>query len=517
MLADIKTLASDKFEGRGPGSNGEKLTVEFLSQRFKSLGLKPGNPNGAYVQNVPMVGITAKPAQELTLTSKDGKKLPLKFGVDYVAFSNRVMPQTGFDADLVFVGYGVVAPEYGWDDYKGLDVRGKILVMLVSDPPVPDPKDPKQLDAKMFGGKAMTYYGRWTYKYEIAAEKGAAGCLVIHETSPAGYPFSVVTGSWGKERFTLAGPDNNMGRIPVEGWITDTRARELFDLAALKKTAISKDFKPVPLPWRGQIKLENAIRRIESQNVIGKLEGGDPKQRDEYVLYMAHWDHLGIGPANAKGDNIYNGAVDNASGTAALLQLAQAFTKLPKPPRRSMLFLAVTAEEQGLIGSEYYGSFPLYPLKKTAAVINMDGMNMLGKTSDVVVIGLGMSTLDDEVQAVAKLQERRVEPDAEPEKGFYYRSDHFSFAKQGVPALDPGEGVHYVGRPSDWGMKMRERYTNDDYHKPTDDVKSDWDLSGAIQDMELLYQVGLRVANSTVWPQWKPGTEFKAKRDAMMK
>ncbi len=426
-------------------------------------------------------------------------------------------PQTAFDADLVFVGYGVVAPEYGWDDYKGMDVRGKVIVMLVNDPPVPDPKDPAKLDPKMFGGKAMTYYGRWTYKYEIAAEKGAAGCLIVHETGPAGYPFAVVSGSWGKEHFTLAGPDNNMGRIPVEGWITNERARQLFDLDALKKAAVSKEFKPVALPWRGQIKLDNAIRRIESQNVIGKLEGSDPQQRDEYLIYMAHWDHLGIGPPNDKGDNIYNGAVDNASGTAALLQLAQAFTKLPKPPKRSILFLAVTGEEQGLIGSEYYAHFPLYPLKKTAAAINMDGMNLLGRTKDVVVIGLGMSTLDDDLRAAAKLQERRVDPDAEPEKGFYYRSDHFSFAKQGVPALDPGEGVEYVGRPAGWGMKMRERYTNEDYHKPTDEVKSDWDFSGAIQDMELYFQVGLRVANSPSWPEWKPGTEFKAKRDAMMK
>jgi Zn-dependent M28 family amino/carboxypeptidase len=303
----------------------------------------------------------------------------------------------------------------------------------------------------------------------------------------------------------------------VEGWITNETARKLFDFEALKKSALSKQFKPVPLPWRGQVQLQNTIRRIESQNVLAKLEGSDPKQRDEYVIYMAHWDHLGIGPPDAKGDNIYNGALDNASGTAALLQLAGAYAKLPKAPRRSLLFLAVTAEEQGLIGSEYYASFPLYPLKKTAAVINMDGMNLLGRTRDIVVIGLGMSTLDDDLRAVARLQERRVEPDAEPEKGFYYRSDHFSFAKQGVPALNPGEGVDYTGRPPGWGMQMRERYTNDDYHKPSDEVKPDWDLSGAIQDIELYYQAGSRVANSTAWPQWKPGTEFKAKRDAMMK
>ncbi len=515
MLHDISTLASDRFEGRAPGSEGEKLTVNFLLERFQSLGLKPGNPDGTYLQRVPMVGITAKPAKELTLISGD-KKLALKFGDDYVAFTNRVAPRSEADAEMVFVGYGVVAPEYGWDDYKGLDVRGKVLVMLVNDPPVPDPKDPSKLDPKMFGGKAMTYYGRWTYKYEIAAQKGAAGCLVVHETGPAGYPWSVVRGSWGKERFTLAGEDNNMGRIPIEGWITSETAGRVFDLETLKKKAMSKDFRPVPLGWRAQIALENQIRRIGSQNVIARLDGSDPKLRNQYVIYTAHWDHLGIGvPVN--GDKIYNGALDNASGTAALLQLAKACARYPQRPKRSVLFLAVTAEEQGLLGSEYYATHPLYPLARTAAEINMDGMNVHGRTKDVTVVGLGMSTLDDELKRAAAGEGRRVEADPEPEKGFYYRSDHFSFAKQGVPALDTDSGVDYVSRPPGWGLQMREKYTNEDYHKPSDEVKPDWDLSGAVDDLELLFTVGWRVANSPKMPAWRPGTEFKAKRDAMMK
>jgi Zn-dependent M28 family amino/carboxypeptidase len=516
FLADIRTLSSDRFQGRAPGSEGERLTVDFLIQRFRALGLKPGNPDGSYVQKVPMVGITTKPSQELTFRSRDGKTTPLKFFDDYVAFTNRVVPESGLDAEVVFVGYGVSAPEYGWDDYKGLDVKGKVLVMLINDPPVPDPKDPSKLDPKMFGGKAMTYYGRWTYKYEIAAEKGAAGCLIVHETEPAAYPWSVVQGSWGKERFTTAGPDNNMSRIPVEGWITVDKARALFDYDALKKAAVSKQAKPVALPWRASIRLSNQIRRVESQNVIARLDGG--ARQDEFVIYTAHWDHLGIGPA-VNNDTIYNGALDNASGTAALLQWARAFAKGPKPPARSVLFLAVTGEEQGLLGSEYYGLHPLYPLEKTAAVINKDGMNMYGRTRDVSVVGLGMSTLDDELKKAATAQGRRIEADPEPEKGFYYRSDHFSFAKQGVPALYVGSGVDYEGKPAGWGLKMRERYVAQDYHKPSDQMKDDWDrqAAGALQDLELLYAVGEAVANSASWPQWRPGTEFKAKRDAMLK
>jgi Zn-dependent M28 family amino/carboxypeptidase len=522
ILQNIKILSSDKFEGRGPATEGEKLTTAFIESKFKELGLKPGNPDGTYVQKVPMVGITADPGARLVFTESTSKqKLELNYGDDFVAWTKRERPEVSIDAELVFVGYGVVAPEYHWDDYKGADVRGKVLVMLINDPPVPDPHDPSKLDDKMFKGKAMTYYGRWTYKYEMAAEKGAAGCLIIHQTGPAGYPWGVVKSSNTGEQFSLETPDKGMSRVPVEGWITTDQAKALFamtgkDLAALEKIAVDPNFRPVPLGATASLTLKNKIRHIESNNMIAKVQGSDPKVRDEYVIYTAHWDHLGIGPA-VNGDTIYHGAVDNASGVAGLLEIARSFTKVRPAPRRSILFLSVTAEEKGLLGSQYYAEHPLYPLAKTLAEVNMDALNVLGRTRDLVVIGLGMSTLDDYVKQVAAEQGRVVKPDAEPEKGFYYRSDHFEFAKQGVPALDTDSGTDFVGKPAGWGLKMREKYTQENYHKPSDQVKPFWDLSGEVEDLRLLFSVGYRVANADTYPNWNPGTEFKAKRDAMFK
>lgn len=513
LLQHIKVLSSDEYEGRAPAGKGERLTIKYLETQFRKLGLKPGNPNGTYLQKVPMVGITADPGAQLVFTkSGAADKMTLKYADDFVAWTKRVEPQVGIDAEMVFVGYGVVAPEFQWDDYKGMDLKGKVLVMLINDPPVPD--------ERVFGGKAMTYYGRWTYKYEIAAEKGAAGALIIHETEPAGYPWDVVKGSWTVEQFDLVSPDKNRSRCAVEGWITYDKAKALFamtgkDLDALKKAAVDRNFKPAPLGAKASVTIKNKLRTIDSHNVIAKLEGRDPKRRDEYVIYTAHWDHLGIGPA-VNGDKIYNGAVDNASGTGGLLEIAKAYTKVQPRPRRSILFLSVTAEEKGLIGSRYYAEHPLYPLTKTVAAINMDGLNVRGLTKDILVIGLGNSTLDDHVKAIASEQGRVVKPDAEPEKGYYYRSDHFNFAKQGVPALDTGSGVDYIGKPEGWGLQMRKKYTTEDYHKPSDQVKPDWDLSGAVQDLQLLFGVGYRVANTDTYPTWNSGTEFKAKRDAML-
>jgi Zn-dependent M28 family amino/carboxypeptidase len=520
MLANIKVLASDEYEGRAPASKGEELTTAFLEKHLKSLGLKPGNPDGTFFQKVPMVGITTDPQAQLVFTQVGtGNKLALRYGDDFMAWTKREQAEVSIDSDLVFVGYGVVAPEYQWDDYKGVDVKGKVLVMLINDPPVPDPRDPSKLDEKVFKGRAMTYYGRWTYKYEIAALKGAAGCLIIHETGPAGYPWGVVRASNTGELFDLVKPDKGMSRVAVEGWITYDKAQALFalsgkNLETLKKAAVERNFHPVSLGTQASLTLSNRIRTIDSKNVIAKLDGRDRKLRSEYVVYMAHWDHFGVGPA-VNGDKIYHGAKDNASGVAGLLEIAQAFRQVQPQPRRSILFLFVTAEEQGLLGSRYYAEHPLYPLAKTLAAINMDGLNVLGKTKDLIVVGLGMSTLDEYVKAVATEQGRAVKPDVEPEKGFYYRSDHFNFAKQGVPALDPGAGVDFVGKPEGWGLKMRDRYTTEDYHKPSDTVKSDWDLSGAVEDLQLLFAVGYRVANANKYPTWNPGTEFKAKREAM--
>lgn len=519
VLDHIKVLASDEYEGRAPASKGEDLTIKYLASQFQQMGLKPGNPDGTYVQNVPLVGIESQPTPDITIM---GKKFPLTAKVDYIAASEHVAPEVKVESSpIVFVGYGVVAPEYGWDDYKGLDVKGKTLLMLVNDPAVPDPSDPSKLDEKMFKGRAMTYYGRWTYKYEIASDKGAAAVLIIHETGPAGYPFEVVSGSFGRENFTIQRPDKNAGRVPVEGWITYPKAAELCklagqNLAELKKAAVSKDFKPVTLDAKAAFTIKNTTRSVDSHNVIAKLEGSDPKLKDEYVIYTAHWDHEGRDPS-LKGDQIYNGAIDNASGTAGLLELAKAFTKLDPAPKRSILFLSVTAEEKGLLGSQYYAENPLYPLKKTLANINMDGLNQWGKTKDLIVVGLGNSTLDDVAIDVAKSQGRVIQPDAEPEKGYYYRSDHFEFAKQGVPALDPDAGIDYIDKPVGYGKKKRDEYTENDYHKPSDEVKPDWDLAGAVEDLRLLFQVGYRVAQDDKFPEWKPGTEFKARRDAMMK
>ena len=521
LLSHIKVLGSDEYEGRAAGTRGEELTLKYLEEQSKKIGLQPGNPNGTYIQKVPLVGITTKQDAEMKI-KKTGKDFDLKFGKDFVARTVRVTEKTGFDADMVFVGYGVVAPEYGWNDYKDLDVRGKVLVMLVGDPPVADAKDASKLDPKIFGGRAMTYYGRWTYKFEIAAEKGAAGIFIVHETGPAGYPWAVPQGSFSSENFDLVSADNNQSRVNVEGWISNERARELFnttglDFDSMKKAAVRKDFKPVDLKAHAKLEIEQKLRRIESANVLAKIEGSDPRMKDEYVVYTGHWDHFGIGAPDATGDKIYNGALDNATGCAALLEIAEAYKALPKPPARSILFLWVTAEEKGLIGSKYYAENPIYPLARTVANINIDGLNQWGRTKDLTVIGLGNSTLDNVVRQAAAEQGRTLRGDPEPEKGFYYRSDHFNFAKQGVPAFDPSEGIDYIGKPAGYGLKKREEYTTNDYHKPSDQIKPDWDLSGAVEDVQLFFTVGLRVANTAKYPEWSPGNEFKAKRDEMLR
>lgn len=520
LLGEIKVLSSDGFEGRKPGSPGEVKTIAYMQKQFQEIGLKPGNPDGTYLQNVPLAGIRSKSRADLAVK---GRKLALTDRKDYIAVSKHYVPQVDVkDSPIVFVGYGVVAPEYGWDDYKDVDVKGKTILMLINDPAVPDPADPTKLDDKMFKGSAMTYYGRWTYKYEIATQKGAAAAIIIHETGPAGYPFEVVADSWGGENFDIQHPDNNMNRVPVEGWITYDKAAELcrmagLDLAQLKKAAVRKDFRPVTLTGgSASFHIDNTLRKIDSHNVIGKIEGSDAGLKDQYVIYTAHWDHLGRDP-ELKGDQIYNGAADNASGSAGLLEIARAYTKLTPAPKRSILFLSVTAEEQGLLGSEYYAENPLYPLKNTLADINMDGLNTWGETKDLTIIGLGNSTLDDTATEVLKSHGRTVTPDPEPEKGYFYRSDHFEFAKQGVPAFDPDEGVDYIGKPASYGKEKRDYYTEHDYHKPSDEVKPDWDLAGAVDDLRVFFEIGYNVAQDAGYPQWKPGTEFKAKRDQMMK
>ncbi len=520
ILERTKILSSDEFEGRAPGSAGEEKTVTYLVDEFKKIGLQPGNPDGTFIQNVPLVGITSTVEASFTAGGTDISFQPI---TEFTAASPRLVPQVDVkSSDLVFVGYGIVAPEYQWDDYKGVDVRGKTLLMLVNDPPIIDAATGK-LDDTMFKGIAMTYYGRWTYKYEIAAQKGAAAVLVIHETGPAGYPFAVLGSTWGREGFDLITPDRNAGRAAVEGWVTAAALERLLaaagqDFAALKAAAVRRDFQPVALNAQASFSVANTLREVASKNVVAKLPGSDASKRDEYIVYTAHWDHLGRDPRLA-GDQIFNGAADNAAGTAVLLEIAQAAAALPREqqPKRSLLFLAVTAEEKGLLGSRYYAQNPLYPLERTLANINMDGANQFGRTSDLEVIGFGASTIDDLGHAVAQQQGREMRPEAHPERGSYYRSDHFEFAKVGVPAYYTKSGKTFIGQPTDYGEKIVNEYIAKDYHQVSDEVKPGWTFEGAAQDTEFLLQVGLRIANGDRWPEWKPGNEFKARRDAQLK
>lgn len=513
VMQHIRVLSADSLMGRGPGTAGEEKSVVYLESQFKAMGLKPGNPDGSYIQKVPLVGITVKNSPTLTFT-KGGTSTALKWHDDYVAWTKHVSPTASLkNSELVFVGYGVEAPQFGWDDFKGVDLTGKTMVVLVNDPPV--------ADTAIFGGARMTYYGRWTYKYEQGMKHKAAGVLIVHQTERAGYPFAVVQGKT-SEQFDLVTPDKNMNRSEVEGWISLDQAKALFtlagqDFAALERKAATKDFSPVALGVTASVTLQNTLRTVDSRNVVAMLEGSDPALKNEYVIYTAHWDHFGIGE-KVKGDSIYNGALDNATGTAGLLAMAKAFAAAKTAPKRSILFLSVTSEEQGLLGSQYYGMMPLYPLNKTLANINMDGLNTWGKTKDVVVIGLGASDLDDYARAAAAEQGgRSLRGDAEPEKGFYYRSDHFNFAKVGVPAFDPESGIEYVGKDVAYGRKTRDEYTENDYHKPSDEIKPGWELSGAVQDLQLFFTIGYRVASATRYPEWKAGNEFKAIRDKSLK
>jgi Zn-dependent M28 family amino/carboxypeptidase len=493
IKAHIEKLASDEMEGRAPGGKGEELATSYISNFYKSIGLK------AQFQTVPFVGITST-VSPLEFTTKTGKKA-LKYGDDFVAWSRRQQGGIGANAELIFCGYGVVAPEYQWNDFKD-SVKGKIIVVLINDPQLED--------QTKFGGKAMTYYGRWTYKFEEAARQGAAGALIIHETEMASYPWEVVRGSWSGEQFDIVTADKGASTVPIQGWITRDVAAALFKSAGfefddMKKKALRQDFKPIPLAIKASIEVTNNMRTVESKNVVGVLEGGE--KPDEYVIFTAHWDHLGIGePQN--GDKIYHGAVDNASGVASMLEMAQAAVTLTPKPRRSLVFLAVTGEEQGLLGSEYYASNPLFPLNKTLADINIDEANVFGRNNNQIeVIGSGYTTLEDILNDVAAGQGRKVVADNSPEAGHYFRSDQFSFVNKGVPALFTTSFT-----PED-----EKDFTANRYHKPSDKFDPNWDMKAAVADADALLQLGLRVANGDKWPEWKPGTQFRAIREESLK
>ena len=519
MLAHITVLASDEYEGRSPGSKGEELSVAYITDQFKRLGLAPGNPDGTYVQDVPLAGIKGQPAMRLNV---GGRETTLNYPGDFVATSSRLVPEvTVYDADVVFVGYGVVAPEYGWDDYKGVDVQGKTILMLIGDPAVPDPADPSKLDETLFKGRAMTYYGRWTYKYEIAAKMGAAAAILIHETGPAGYPYSVVESSWTREVFEIDAADKHLGAVPIRGWVSLEIARRLIadggqDFDALKQAAVRQDFRPVPLAAKASFDLTSELRSFHSRNVVARLEGSDPALRDECIIYSAHWDHLGRKDTPGEAPKIYHGAVDNASGVALVLAVAKAFTQMSPPPARSILFMSPTAEESGLLGAKYYATHPLHPLEKTLADINIDGVNVWGATTDLENISSGHSDLDDVLIAAAAAQGRRVVSDTRPEKGYFYRADHFEFAKRGVPCLYPSSGKEVVGQTPGFGHEKSDEYTAKHYHQPSDNLDPAWNLSGAVQDAQLMFEIGFRVINAKEYPAWVPGGEFKAVRDEML-
>ena len=510
----ISTLASDEFEGRAPGTKGEEKTVAYLTESFAAAGLQPGNPDGTWIQKATMTGVTSElRAQFIT----DDERWVMETGPDIIGNTYRTNRNVNLlKKGVVFCGYGVNAPEYNWNDFEGVDVKGKVIVVLVNDPPVM--KD-DELDSTMFGGKAMTYYGRWSYKYEEGLRQGAAGVIVVHETIPAGYPFSVLQNGYNGEQLTIE--DKSKKPLSFEGWMPVNAAEKLFKMSGLnyqklKAKAVEPDFKAVTLKAKFTSRIANSVRKFSSNNVIAKYEGNDPELKDEYVIYTAHWDHIGKNP-DLQGDQIYNGANDNAQGTGTIMAVAEAFANLAEGSRRSVLFLAVTAEEQGLLGAKYYALNPLYPLNKTVGVINVDAMgNTFGKTKDLIVVGKGNSELDQVLEYAAKQDKKYLIPDAEPEKGYYYRSDHFEFAKQGVPALYADGGIDVVRKGKEYGLEMKDDYTNNHYHGLSDEVKDDWNYDGMVQDVRILFRTGYAISQHDVWPSWSEGTEFKVKREAML-
>ncbi len=510
LAAPTRLLASDLFEGRAPGSRGDELTRAYLASQLESLGYQGGAEDGGFQQRFAMVGITSSPPATWTFHSASGE-VTLATHEEFIAGSGLQSSAARLDdAEVVFVGYGIQAPEYGWDDFKGTDVRGKVLLMLNNDP---------DWDPQLFAGNTRLYYGRWSYKYESAARQGAAGVIILHTVPSAGYPWQVVQSSWSGEQFEL--PDAGEARLQVKAWTTEAATRRLLaaaghDLDALVAAARSRDFRPRPLGLRTSIDIEAAVRQVETGNVLGLLPGSDPELGREVVIYSSHHDHLGIGEADAEGDSIHNGAIDNATGCAQLLALARAFTALPERPRRSILFAFVAAEEQGLLGSRWYAEHPTFPPGRIAANINLDAGNVFGRTADITYIGYGKSSLDAVIEAAAAAQGRRVVGDTLPDRGFFYRSDQFSFARIGVPALYLDGGKQFVGRDPEYGKRLQEKYESTCYHQPCDEFSDEWDFSGLVEDTRLAFTCGRVIADADPLPAWKPGDEFEARRLAAL-
>lgn len=507
MKTDLNFLASDLLEGRGTGQRGGDVAAAYIAAQFEIAGLKPAGENGTYMQKVPLNGVTAQPESSLKISGANGEPIQLKYLDDFVANPLSQNAEENISGPLVFVGYGVTAPEFGWNDYAGIDAHGKIVLALVNDPPSTDPK--------FFGGKAMTYYGRWTYKYEEAARQGAAGILLIHNTDMASYGWNVVRNSNSGEQAYLANPPGQYA-LPMAGWITEDIAKKVAaaagtDLNALFDKAKTKGFKPMELPLKMEGKIIAKVRPLNTQNVIGVLEGSDPKLKDEAIVYSAHYDHLGIG-VPVDGDNIYNGALDNASGTALLIELARVFGAAPVKPPRSVIFLSVTGEERGLKGSQYYGLHPSIPAKQTMINLNYDGVSMLGETTDVVMTGAERTSVFPMVQEITQAMNLKIVPEEHPEAGYYYRSDHFSMARVGVPAFSLDLGNSIVGKPADYGEKMYKEYNEKHYHQPSDEVDPKWDYTGAKELARLGVYIGWRVAEMQGTTGWRPGDEFEKAR-----
>jgi len=508
LAQGIQDLSADSMGGRAPSSIGEERTVRYLTDRFEQLGLEPGGGDG-WTQDVALVSVTADPGIGARVGGR-GTVNHLRHGTDYVAVTGGVGESVALDRSrLVFAGYGIVAPEIGWNDYDGLDVGGKTVVVLVNDPGYATGDD-------RFDGHAMTYYGRWTYKYEEAARQGAAGVMIVHRTGPAGYSWTVVETGWSGEQFKLDHADQGSSPI-VQGWFSEETAKTIlaqarFDLDSLAAAAAADGFRAVDLGLDLSLILKNEVRRSTSRNVIARIPG--ESRPDEHVVFMGHWDHLGIDPS-LTGDSIYNGALDNASGTAGLLELAEAFMALERRPERSVLFIALTAEEQGLLGSLHYASDPVWPLETTVAAINVDGVNIWGPTRDIVVVGYGKSELDSVLAEVAAGTDRTLSPDGEPEKGYFFRSDHFEFAKRGVPALFVNPGFDDLRYGEDWARARHDEFTAERYHKPADEFDPTWNLDGAVEDLRMLFEFGFRLADGSDWPNWNEGSEFKSIRDEM--
>lgn len=509
MKQHVAMLASDSFMGRKPFSEGEKRTIAYLQQEFAKAGLEPGNGN-SFLQEVPMVNILAIAAPSMQVRSAKGN-FALKAFNDYIIWTDKTDSSISLDnAELVFAGYGVVAPEYNWNDYEGLDVKGKVVMVMVNDPGF------WSGDTTLFKGKTMTYYGRWTYKFEEAARQGAKGCLIVHNTKAASYPFSVQQNSFNTSRLRLDNRGKDVKNCDVIGWLPEAVANKLFMAAGFDSTLLVKanlrGFKAVPLNLKLTTTMRVEATYNKSFNVIGRITGS--KHPDEVIIYTAHWDHLGIGRPDETGDSIYNGALDNASGTAGLLELARAFKSMKTKPERSIIILSVTAEEQGLLGSAYYAQNPVYPANKTVANINMDGLNRFAKTKDITIVGPGQSDLEDYLKEEVEKDSGYISFDSHPEAGYYYRSDHFNFAKAGIPALYVNSGIDVVGKGKEVGQKLKDDYTSKNYHQPSDEYDAAiWTMEGAIIDLKLLFRVGKRLAFEEKMPQWKPGSEFKAIRE----